>query len=153
MASERGLCGVYLVAESAEHSLATWVARHARGSEVREDAGYLAPVAAELNEYADGARRAFTLELDLRGTPFQRAVWDALVRLPYGATTTYGELARRLGRPRASRAVGAANGANPVPIVVPCHRVVGTAGMTGFGGGLELKRRLLALEGALLPLA
>ncbi len=82
------------------------------------------------------------------GTPFQRETWRQLLAIPYGETISYGELARRMGKPGASRAVGAANGANPIPIVIPCHRVIGSNGdLTGFGGGLETKRRLLLLEG------
>ena len=103
----------------------------------------------QLGEYFRGHRRQFDLPLDLRGTAFQRAVWTELMRIPYGTTISYGELAARIGRPRAARAVGAAVGANPVPIVIPCHRVIGKTGaLVGFGGGLDLKRRLLALEHA-----
>jgi methylated-DNA-[protein]-cysteine S-methyltransferase len=109
-----------------------------------------AAVAGELAEYFAGRRRDFTLAVDPPGTPFQRQVWGELARIPYGATLSYGELARRVGRPSASRAVGAANGANPIPIVLPCHRVIGSNGaLTGYGGGLPIKRALLALEGAL----
>jgi O-6-methylguanine DNA methyltransferase len=104
---------------------------------------------AQVLEYLEGKRRAFELRLDLRGTPFQRAVWEALLAIPYGETRTYGDVARAIGRPGAVRAVGAANGANPVPLVVPCHRVVAAGGrLGGFGGGLPLKARLLALERA-----
>ncbi len=109
-----------------------------------------AAVAGELAEYFAGRRRGFTLAVDPPGTPFQRQVWEELARIPYGATLSYGELARLVGRPAASRAVGAANGANPIPIVLPCHRVIGSNGaLTGYGGGLPIKRALLALEGAL----
>jgi len=98
-------------------------------------------------EYLEGKRREFALPLDLRGTPFQSAVWRTLQAIPYGATRTYGDVARAVGRARAVRATGAANGANPVPLVVPCHRVVASGGrLGGYGGGLELKARLLALE-------
>lgn len=101
----------------------------------------------QLREYFDGTRREFDLPLDLQGTGFQLAVWRELARIPFGETISYGELARRIGRPTASRAVGAANGANPIPIIIPCHRVIGTNGsLTGFGGGIETKIRLLALE-------
>jgi methylated-DNA-[protein]-cysteine S-methyltransferase len=111
-----------------------------------------APVRAamrQLDEYFDGRRRSFSVPLSPAGTPFQLAVWRSLADIPYGETITYGELARRVGRPAAFRAVGQANGANPLPIVYPCHRVVATAGLGGYGGGLDVKRRLLALEGAL----
>ena len=113
------------------------------------DPAPLAPAIAQLREYFAGRRRTFDLPLAPRGTPFQRTVWDALTRIPYGETVSYGELARGIGKPQASRAVGLANGANPLPIIVPCHRVIGADGsLTGFGGGLEIKRRLLALERA-----
>jgi methylated-DNA-[protein]-cysteine S-methyltransferase len=102
---------------------------------------------AQLEEYFAGERRDFSLPLPLEGTPFQTTVWSALRTIPYGATVSYGELARRIGRPSASRAVGAANGANPLPIILPCHRVIGAdRSLTGFGGGLETKRFLLAFE-------
>lgn len=97
--------------------------------------------------YLEAKRTAFELPLDLRGTPFQLRVWKALLEIPYGETRTYGELARRVGNPGASRAVGSANGANPVALVVPCHRVVAAGGkLGGYGGGLDLKARLLAME-------
>ena len=104
----------------------------------------------QLQEYFGGQRQEFDLPLDLRGTEFQRAAWRALADIPFGTTTTYGEQARRIGRPTAVRAVGAANGRNPVSIVLPCHRVVGSNGsLTGFAGGLDSKRLLLQHEGAL----
>jgi methylated-DNA-[protein]-cysteine S-methyltransferase len=103
--------------------------------------------ARELDAYFAGELRAFKVALDLVGTEFQLAAWYVLAEIPYGATTTYGEQARRIGRPTAARAVGAANGRNPVPIVLPCHRVVGANGsLVGFGGGLELKSWLLRHE-------
>ncbi|TNF36939.1 MAG: methylated-DNA--[protein]-cysteine S-methyltransferase [Deltaproteobacteria bacterium] len=106
----------------------------------------------ELEEYFAGQRRTFDVPTRLDGTPFQRAVWAALRDIPWGQTVSYGELARRLGRPTASRAVGAANGANPVPIIVPCHRVIGANGaLTGYGGGEDRKRWLLAHEGQETP--
>ncbi|MDA8322792.1 MAG: methylated-DNA--[protein]-cysteine S-methyltransferase [Actinomycetota bacterium] len=103
--------------------------------------------AGQLAEYFDGGRTEFDLPVELDGTPFQRSVWQALRSIPYGATISYGELAGRIGQPSASRAVGLANGRNPVSIVVPCHRVIGANGsLTGYGGGIERKRFLLALE-------
>ena len=105
---------------------------------------------AELLEYFQGKRRVFDLPLAPQGTPFQRRVWSALAEIPYGQTITYGELARRVGCPKGSRAVGQANHRNPLPIFLPCHRVVGANGtLTGYGGGLELKEWLLRLEGIL----
>src|ERR1017187_7142685 len=116
------------------------------------------PIATEalrqLRAYFAGQLRRFELPLDLRGTDFQLRVWRELERIPYGETRSYLEIAEAIGAPRAVRAVGAANGANPIPIVVPCHRVIGASGkLVGYGGGLPLKKRLLQLEGALaLPL-
>jgi methylated-DNA-[protein]-cysteine S-methyltransferase len=102
---------------------------------------------AQLHAYFAGELERFELPLARRGTAFQRSVWNALAEIPYGTTSTYSELAARIGRPGACRAVGAANGRNPLPVIVPCHRVLGAAGgLTGYGGGLDRKRRLLALE-------
>jgi methylated-DNA-[protein]-cysteine S-methyltransferase len=107
----------------------------------------LVRAADQLTEYFAGQRRDFDLPLAPRGTPFQVAVWWALARIPFGATCSYGELARVVGRPSASRAVGAANGQNPLAIILPCHRVIGASGdLTGYGGGLPLKRWLLDHE-------
>jgi methylated-DNA-[protein]-cysteine S-methyltransferase len=107
----------------------------------------LTQTARQLQEYFAGKRTSFSVAIDLRGTPFQKEVWDALLAIPFGETRTYGELARRLGNPNASRAVGAATGKNPISIIVPCHRVIGSTGkLTGFAGGLETKAGLLALE-------
>ena len=101
----------------------------------------------QLKEYFAGKRTDFDLPLAPNGTEFQRTVWQRLQEIPYGETISYGELAKRVGNPKASRAVGAANGANPISIVVPCHRVIGSSGkLVGYGGGLPLKRRLLEME-------
>lgn len=105
-------------------------------------------VARELRDYFAGKRNHFTFPVRPAGTDFNQRVWQELARIPYGETCTYGELARRIGRPKAARAVGTANGRNPIPIVLPCHRVVASGGkLGGYGGGLELKRKLLELEG------
>ena len=113
-----------------------------------EDHGAFGDVARQLDEYFAGTRATFDLPLAPAGTPFQRRVWAELARVPHGTTVTYGELARRVGRPGASRAVGAAVGRNPISIVVPCHRVVGADGtLTGYAGGVGRKAFLLALEG------
>lgn len=107
----------------------------------------LADACEQLREYFSGDRQEFDLPLTLNGTEFQISVLKALQEIPYGQTTSYGEIARRIGRPKAVRAVGAANGRNPIPIVVPCHRVIGSTGdLTGFGGGLDTKEALLRLE-------
>ena len=112
----------------------------------------LAETRRQLGEYFAGRRRTFDLPLAPRGTPFQLEVWRALAEIPHGQTWSYGRLATHLGRPQAMRAVGAANGRNPLPIVLPCHRVIGASGaLTGFGGGLPTKQFLLELEGALPP--
>jgi len=101
----------------------------------------------ELKEYFEGKRHTFSIPLDMRGTRFQKEVWEVLLGIPFGETCTYGDIARRLGNPAASRAVGGANRRNPISILVPCHRVVGAAGnLTGFAGGLETKTYLLKLE-------
>jgi methylated-DNA-[protein]-cysteine S-methyltransferase len=101
----------------------------------------------QLEQYFAGARKEFDLPLHLSGTDFQVQVLEALQEIPYGQTTSYGEIAKRIGRPRAMRAVGAANGRNPIPIIIPCHRVIGSSGdLTGFGGGLDIKEALLRLE-------
>ena len=118
----------------------------------REDAAFppLRECARQLNEYLNGARRSFELPLAARGTPFQQRVWQEIARIGHGETITYAELARRAGAPGCARAVGTATGRNPHSIVVPCHRVVGSAGaLTGYAGGLERKAQLLRLEGAL----
>lgn len=118
-----------------------------RGARLVPDRKRCREVASQLDGYFGGERRVFDLPLNAAGTPFQHEVWKALQALPYGATTSYGELAAELGRPGAARAVGRANATNPIPIVVPCHRVVGADGsLTGFGGGIELKRKLIAHE-------
>jgi methylated-DNA-[protein]-cysteine S-methyltransferase len=101
----------------------------------------------QLQEYFDGIRTRFDLPLDIHGTPFQMAVWHELQKIPYGETRTYGEIARSIGKPGAARAVGMANHENPVAIVIPCHRVVGSDGsLTGYAGGLDLKKKLLEIE-------
>ena len=101
----------------------------------------------QLKEYFAGKRKTFSVALDMRGTRFQRDVWEALLAIPFGETRSYGQLAKQLGNPRATRAVGAANGRNPVSIIVPCHRVIGSSGkLTGFAGGLDAKAHLLGLE-------
>ena len=106
-----------------------------------------AEVIMQLDEYFSGERREFDLPLAPEGTEFQQQVWDGLLQIPYGTTWSYGELAQHIGNPKASRAVGAANGLNPIPIIIPCHRVIGSNGkLTGFGGGLETKQFLLQLE-------
>jgi methylated-DNA-[protein]-cysteine S-methyltransferase len=116
---------------------------------IESNSGAVAQTVAQLREYFAGRRVEFDLPLAPQGTRFQLAVWRELQRIPYGQTISYGELARRIGNPKASRAVGSANGANQIPIVIPCHRVIAAGGkLGGFGGGLPVKEALLALEGA-----
>jgi len=135
--SERGLVALQF---SGRRIPAGWV----------ESEEKIAPFARQLEEYFAGRRRQFNLPLDLRGTDFQKRCWRALLKIPYGETRSYADIARAIGKPSAVRAVGLANGQNPIAIIVPCHRVIGSDGsLTGYGGGLENKRRLLELEGAL----
>lgn len=116
-------------------------------SDWREDAAPFREVIRQLDAYFAGELTQFDLPLAPEGTEFQRQVWSALLEIPFGETWSYGQLAERVGRPKAARAVGAANGVNPIPVIIPCHRVVGANGkLTGFGGGLPTKQYLLSLE-------
>jgi methylated-DNA-[protein]-cysteine S-methyltransferase len=130
------LIGVWLPSEQ----------RHGR-RDVDDVPPVLKETANQLEEYFAGERTEFDLPMEMDGTDFQREVWAELTRIPYGQTISYGELARRVGRPNGPRAVGQANGRNPIPIIVPCHRVLAGNGIGGYGGGLPLKRALLAIEG------
>jgi len=124
--------------------------RSQRGVAFEESAEALRHYVIELNEYFSGRRREFSFQLDLRGTDFQVACWNALLAIPYGETRTYADIACAVGKPTGFRAVGMANNRNPLAIVVPCHRVIASDGtLCGYGGGLDLKRKLLELEGAL----
>jgi methylated-DNA-[protein]-cysteine S-methyltransferase len=120
--------------------------RHGR-RDVDDVPPVLKETANQLEEYFAGERTTFDIPMELDGTLFQRDVWAELARIPYGTTISYGELARRVGRPNGPRAVGQANGRNPIPIIVPCHRVLASNGIGGYGGGLPCKRALLAVEG------
>lgn len=144
VADAEALCGLYMKLEDG------W----SPGTDIGPFHAAALPAArAQLEAYFDGARRVFDLELKLEGTAFQRQVWQALLEIPYGQTKSYGEQARRIGLPDAARAVGAANGQNPVSIIVPCHRVIGANGaLTGYGGGIDRKRWLLAHEASQRPL-
>ena len=127
----------------------TYLSRWEReGIELKERGEHNLRLISQLDAYFAGKLREFTIPLDLRGTPFQRRVWDLLCHIPWGETRSYGQIAKALGRPKAARAVGRAVGTNPVSIVVPCHRVIGSDGtLTGYGGGLDRKKALLKLEG------
>ncbi len=144
--TERGLA--YLTLPRANGAgFAGWLRRHLPDARPRPGWAPNRTAAAQVVAFLEGKRRRFDLPLDLRGTDFQRAVWEAVAAIPFGETRSYAEVAAGVGRPRAVRAVGAANGANPLPLVVPCHRVVQSDGkLGGYGGGLPLKKRLLALE-------
>ena len=143
--TDRGLARIFFSPDGADESLA-------RAFGVRVLRAPLDEVRRELDEYFEGRRTVFDLPLDLRVAPFHADVLRELARVPYGRTTTYGTLAATVGRPRAARAVGAVMHTNPIPIVLPCHRVIGANGsLTGYGGGLHVKRALLELEGAMLP--
>jgi len=143
--TDRGLCRISYRLEGQEEELA-------RTYGVRVLRMPLDSVRRELDEYFDGDRREFDLPLDLRVAPFHEAVLHELARVPYGRTETYGTLAAKVGRPKAARAVGTVMNRNPIPIVLPCHRIVGANGsLTGYAGGLHVKRALLELEGAMLP--
>lgn len=125
---------------------------HAKAEAENEQHPVLLETERQLQEYFAGSRNTFSLPLDMIGTPFQQQVWEALTDIPYGETRNYQQIANQLGNPKAVRAVGAANGRNPVSIIVPCHRVIGSSGsLTGFAGGLEAKAHLLSLEGFTQP--
>ncbi len=145
-ATDRGLCRISYGVEGFDEEVARVFGTRVLRSPLDE-------VRRELDEYFDGTRRDFDLPLDLRVAPFNDEVLAALARVPYGLTTTYGALAREVGHPNAARAVGTVMNRNPIPIVLPCHRVIGANGsLTGYAGGLDRKRLLLGLEGATLPL-
>lgn len=146
--TERGLVALFLPVEVDERDAR--LRRYLGAVDLTADDGRNEAALGQVEEYLDGRRRSFELALDRVGTPFQRRVWDAVAAVPYGRTASYADIARHAGLPRAFRAVGAANGDNPLPLIVPCHRIVGAVGdLTGYGGGLPLKQRLLALEGAM----
>jgi O-6-methylguanine DNA methyltransferase len=149
--TERGVAYVELPHASGR-GLAGWLKRCAPEARCVESEARNRRAMRQLLEYLEGDREEFDLDLDLRGTPFQRRVWEALREIPYGETRSYQELARAIRRPKAVRAVGSANGANPLSLIVPCHRVVQASGrLGGYGGGLDLKARLLAMESAHHP--
>jgi methylated-DNA-[protein]-cysteine S-methyltransferase len=145
-ATEKGLCFVGSQGKEFDE-VSDWVDKKMPGSTLIEDTDKLKPYTEELIQYFDGKRKTFTIQSDYYGTEFQRAVWESLCEIPFGETRAYSDIASQLNKPTAVRAVGAAIGANPVMITVPCHRVLGKNGaLTGFRGGLEMKSRLLELE-------
>jgi len=150
-ATDAGICAVGLGAGQPEN-LFERLARSVDAETPREDPEALAPALTQLREYFSRIRRAFDLPLDMvYGTSFQRIVWREVASIPYGTTATYGEIAHRIGQPQAARAVGAALGANLLPILIPCHRIIGARDrLVGYSAGVEVKAALLRLEGVLL---
>ena len=147
--TEKGACKIALPGES-EEDFFGWLRARFGPQNIIEDRSRNEGVLAELESYLAGELQEFESTLDLRGTEFQMKVWREVSTIPYGIICSYREIAERIGHPRAYRAVGAANGANPIPIIVPCHRVIGRDGsLRGYGGGLAMKERLLCLEGAI----
>lgn len=154
LSTAEGLAGVLFCDDRRSRASAAWRRRNV-GTALPALPGQHDQTADQLREYLAGERREFTIPLHRTGTPFQRAVLDAVAAVPYGARASYRDIAQAVGNPAACRAVGAANGANPLPLIIPCHRIVGaSARLTGYGGGLDAKRWLLSLESAgLLALA
>lgn len=150
-ATQQGVCFIKLSPSGAEAAFEAWSERYLPGVRRSSTSPVLELAFEELRGFGRDERRVFETPLDLKGSDFQRAVWLELARIPFGVTRTYAQVAQSVGNPGASRAVGMANHRNPVPILVPCHRVVASNGMGGFGAGAEWKQRLLAHEGALLP--
>lgn len=144
--TERGICALIIAAHAAMLS-AFDALQHYCPAQLVPDAGALAEATGQLTDYLDGTRQAFDLPLDLVGTPFQRQIWNALLAIPYGETVTYRDLARALGQPGGAQAVGGAIARNPISIIVPCHRVLGSNGsLTGYAWGIHVKRWLLDHE-------
>ena len=151
VASPGGICRMDFAEDIPAKSAASNAGSHS--PESRQALNHVARAARQIAEYFAGRRKEFDVPLDLAGTPKQLRVWKALLGIPFGKTLSYGELARQVGSPRGARAVGAACGSNPVWLIVPCHRVVGSTGsLTGYGGGIWRKQRLLEHEGAIHPL-
>lgn len=146
-ATEKGLCYVGSPGHSSEE-IASAIHKRLPAAELKENIEALQPYIEELQEYFSGKRQSFSIPVDVKGTPFQEAIWQALMDIPYGQTLSYSDIAHKIGKPAAVRAVGTAIGANPVLITVPCHRVIGKNGaITGYRGGTEMKQYLLDLEG------
>lgn len=151
-ATNVGLCLITLPNETFE-TVEGWTKKHIPGAILLHDKVNLEPYSREIIEYFSGTRKKFTFSFDLKGTPFQIQVWEALLEIPFGKTQSYSEIAVHIGRPTAVRAVGAANGENPIPIVIPCHRVIGKNGtLTGYRGGINIKSKLLQFEGIDKPI-
>jgi len=144
--SEKGVCKIALPNEE-ENLCIHWLKQRFPQYSIIENPAKNLDVVQQLQEYFAGKRKKFDVKLHLAGTPFEKKVWKALTEIPYGKTASYAEIASKIGKPTAFRAVGNANGKNPIPIIIPCHRVINSSGeLGGYGGGLDLKRRLLELE-------
>lgn len=143
----KGLIYMSLPGGDSDNDLQSWVLRKIPKASLIKEAAPFQEVQLQLAEYLLGQRREFDLPLNMYGTEFQKKVWEALRTIPFGETRTYGDIARQVDNPKGVRAVGGANNKNPIPIIIPCHRVIGSNGqLVGFGGGLDLKQRLLDLE-------
>lgn len=146
---KEGICNLSFGSyQDTASSIQAWAKKHLLKSELKYEPSALTDAINQLEEYFEGNRHTFELSLYLCGTPFQLKVWDALQEIPYGETKTYKEVAQMIGKPKAVRAVGTANNRNPIPIIIPCHRVIGSNGtLVGYGGGIDKKEHLLEVEG------
>ncbi|MBD0382345.1 methylated-DNA--[protein]-cysteine S-methyltransferase [Paenibacillus sedimenti] len=149
VASSQGLCSIeFGTFTPNREKLDAWASRWFGPHELREDEQRLQPIAEQLEQYFKGERSGFEGKLDLHGTDFQKKVWTALLDVPFGRTASYKDIAVAIGSPKAVRAVGGANNRNPMPVIIPCHRIIGAGGdLVGYGGGLDIKVLLLELEG------
>ncbi|TXK82688.1 methylated-DNA--[protein]-cysteine S-methyltransferase [Paenibacillus sp. N3.4] len=148
VASTQGLCSIaFGTFAQTQHKLRLWALRWYGEHELQEQAKQLETISLQLEQYFKKERLRFEGEMDLQGTEFQKRVWTALLSVPYGETVSYKHIAEAIGSPKAVRAVGGANNKNPIPVIIPCHRIIGANGdMVGYGGGLDIKERLLDLE-------
>ncbi len=151
LVTEKGVCNIHFgTMESSGPTMKVWLKKHGLKGELIRDEKRVFPTIEQLQQYLSGERITFDVPLDLYGTPFQKCVWKALQQIGYGQTRSYKQIAQDIGAPKAVRAVGGANNQNPVPIIIPCHRVIGSNGaMVGYGGGLKKKETLLQLEGVI----
>ncbi|GAE25741.1 methylated-DNA-protein-cysteine methyltransferase [Halalkalibacter wakoensis JCM 9140] len=151
VATDKGVCHIHFgELTKCTASLKAWLKKQGRKGEVVRCKETLKPICDQLEDYFAGKRNTFDVSLDLCGTEFQKKVWNTLKDIEYGKTKSYKEIAKEIGAPKAVRAIGGANNKNPIPIIIPCHRVIGSNGnMVGYGGGLEKKELLLSLEGAI----
>jgi methylated-DNA-[protein]-cysteine S-methyltransferase len=147
--TKKGLCWIdFNYSDTVLRALERWSRQHFLTDQMKQDDLALRDVKEQIEQYFKNERREFTLEIDLMGTPFQKLVWNSLLQIPYGEIRSYKEVAQAIGAPKAVRAIGGANNKNNLPIIIPCHRVIGTNGaLVGYGGGLSIKEQLLELEG------